>query len=31
MIEAPKGYEPDHPPVFDGGTPKDHAEDSHHV
>ena len=21
MTEAPKGYEPDHPPVFDGGTP----------
>ena len=26
MTEAPKGYEPDHPPIFDGGTPNDHAE-----
>jgi hypothetical protein len=26
MTEAPKGYEPDHPPVFDGGTPQDHAD-----
>ena len=26
MTEAPKGYEPDHPPIFDGGSPKDHAE-----
>jgi SnoaL-like protein len=25
MIEAPKGYEPDHPPIFDGGTAQDHA------
>jgi hypothetical protein len=24
MIEAPKGYESDHPTVFDGGTPADH-------
>jgi SnoaL-like protein len=23
MIEAPKGYEPDHPPVFDGGSAED--------
>jgi hypothetical protein len=25
MIEAPPGYEPDHPPVFDGGSAEDRA------
>jgi hypothetical protein len=23
MVEAPKGYEPEQPPVFDGGAPED--------